>query len=161
MESKMNAKHRVREVSKRWQNSSWLSWMIFCHVNTKIIKFTGDTKLEGAVWLANMEKSLFFGLGKVKIRAGNEMKFNQRKVEAAMPGKIIWNTNILCERSWKGQYPERDQREKQLKNLLTRTWWQAVFALSSHFFFPLSYCRTSFKVNKNLVRHKWHKYGIM
>lgn len=50
--------------------------MIFCYVNIKIIKFIGDIKLEGVVWLVNMEKLLFFGFGKVKIRVGNEMKFN-------------------------------------------------------------------------------------
>lgn len=61
--------------------------MISCHVNTKIIKFTEDTKLEGASLTSKHGEIILFGLGKVKVRAEYKIKFNQRKVKAAMPGE--------------------------------------------------------------------------
>lgn len=61
--------------------------MISCHVNTKIIKFTEDTKLDGAALTSKHREIILFGLGKVKVRAENKIKFNQGKAEAATPGE--------------------------------------------------------------------------
>lgn len=68
------------ELTKRDDGTAayWVE-AISCHVNTKIIKFTGDTKLEGAALTSKHGEIILFGLGKVKVRAGNKIKFNQGK----------------------------------------------------------------------------------
>lgn len=85
----MNVKGRLVGVNKKRDDRTADYWVevISCHVNIKIIKFTEDTKLEGAALTGKHGEIILFGLGKVKVRARNKIKFNQGKVEAAMPGE--------------------------------------------------------------------------
>lgn len=93
MESKMNvkgqAKMNVKGELTKWDDRTAAYWVevISCRVNTKIIKFTEDTKLEGAALTSKHGEIILFGFGKVKVRAGNKIKFNHGKAEAAMPGE--------------------------------------------------------------------------
>lgn len=101
-------------------------------------------------------------LGKVKVRARNKMKFNEGKIEAAMPRKSnLKHKYSTGERSWKRPVSwERLPRVKSMRNLVPKTnrtrnkkaTGQSKFWGFNFSYFPLSLLEAPFKVNSSLVR---------